>query len=208
MRSILSPVLIIALAAAFIGTTSPKAFGQEPVQAAKSSSSDEYTLATGLTLAWTIRNDYGEHSWRRFMPESITYFYLPLVNSLFLRPGVRIGYAWIQQQMPQAVRIEETDLMVSGEVGLLWDWYIVPALSFGAGVDQRKITLKTEEPVEDNTSGISTTETMPFWDAQVGVGIPIAKGRVVLEPFARYWNIKGDDRSHWTFGLETTVGIF
>lgn len=217
MREASMRATVTCLLIAWVGSLAltPSAAAQDGADAAPSvaattsaSTKDDYTLATGVTLAWTVRHDYGEHTWRRFMPESITYFYLPLASSLYLRTGARLGYAWIQQQMPQAVRIEETDLMISGEAGLLWDWYVVPALSFGAGIDQRTIKLKTEAPVDTAEDDISTKETLPFWDAQLGVGIPIASGRVVLEPFARYWNLKGDDRSHWTFGLETTVGIF
>lgn len=172
-----------------------------------SAESSETTLAAGGDLAWTSRNDYGARTYRRFMPEGIGYLYFPLVQSVYVRPGLRLAYVWDQPEMPQALRIEESDFMASAEAGFLWNWYVVPSLTFGYGYDFRTIKLKTSEPISMVDDRISGKETLNVMYGQMGVGVPVMSGLFLLEPFIRYWDIKTDDRSHWTFGAEATVAI-
>jgi hypothetical protein len=81
-------------------------------------------------------------------------------------------------------------------------------LTFGFGDDFRTIKLKTEAPVDTADDRISGKETLGFWSVQLGAGVPLVRGFLMMEPFARYWSINQDDRSHWSFGFETTARIF
>lgn len=43
--------------------------------------------------------------------------------------------------------------------------------------------------------------------AQAGLGIPLFRGLVVLEPQLRYERIHRDERLQWRYGLELTVRL-
>lgn len=167
----------------------------------------EFHLATGLGGLWTIRKDYGEDPYFRFGGELPLYAYIPIAKPLWLRSGLRLGYTDDQPEMPSAVKIRERDFSYAFEAAAVWDWYLMPSLGFGYGVINRRIDLKTSHKLDVEDDKISGSETLSFWQSQLGLGIPILEGLIVMEPFLRYWNIKSDNRSNWSFGFDLTVQI-
>lgn len=141
----------------------------------------------------------------RFSPEAVFQLYLPFSSGLMIRPAARIGYAWQQPEMPQSLRIEETDWTTFGEVGVSYNWYVIPTVVVGGGYDFRKITLKASEPLSSTGESVSNSERLGVWYVQGGIGVPIENGFLMLEPVLRYHKIQNDERSHFSFGVETTV---
>ena len=109
--------------------------------------------------------------------------------------------------MPQAVKIEEYDTAASAELGLLYDWYVIPSLSLGIGQIYRKIKFSTSHDIDYSDDKISTFETLNFWHLQFGTGFSLFDGFFVIEPYIRYRKINSDDRSNWIFGLDFTFQI-
>ena len=165
-------------------------------------------FAVGLNTSWSSQRSYGARTFRRFDPEMVAFLYggLPL-DRFWWRGGLRLGYATEQPEMPQSVRIEETDTKMLADFGVTFDWYIVPSLSFGAGYDNRTTRLKTQCPIDVDDSRINRKDRLLYRYAQLGAGLPILSGAVMFELVARYFDIAGDDRSHYSYGVETTVGF-
>lgn len=167
-----------------------------------------HRFAAGFNLAWTSRQDYGSRTFRRLTPEIVGFSYgsLPL-DHYWWRAGLRLGYSTAQPEMPQAVRIEETDTTTLAEIAVTKDWYIVPSFAFGGGYDSRKTKVKVSAPIDTVDDRINRKETLWMWYVQAGAGLPLLKGLILLEPTIRYHTIQYDNRSHWMFGIETTIGI-
>lgn len=165
------------------------------------------TYGVGLNTQWQVRRDYGENPFYRYTPELFVHTYFDLNSPLFLRPGVRLSYAWEQPEMPQSLRIEETDFVATAEVGLVYEWYVVPSLTLGMGVDFRTTKLRIEAPIDVDSDKISGSERLMLGYAQIGVGIPIEQGLFLIEPMVRFQRLELDDRSWLSFGVETSVGF-
>lgn len=196
------------LGLAFAGLWAGALVAPTSARAESSRRSHTSTLAVGLGLGWVNRDEYGASSFTRLQPEFVAHGYLDLFDTgLFLRPGLRLGYAWEQPEMPGSVAVEERDLTLSGELGVLFDWIIVPTVTAGGGFDRRNVVLKTSAPVAVVDDRISRTETLPYFYVQASVGIPIWQGRFVLEPYVRYLTIEGDRRINTAYGVEFTVEV-
>ena len=167
-----------------------------------------FHLATGASLGLQIRKDYGEGSFKRIYPELVVLGYVATpAEQLWIRPGFRLAYVTEQPEMPRALRLEERDLVSSLELGVVYDWYVIPSLHVGGGMARRSIVLKTAEPVEKKES-INTTESLYFSHYQFGVGFPFGKGLAVAEPFYRYSVYSRDNRISSHYGIELTFQIF
>lgn len=167
-----------------------------------------HRFAAGFNLAWTSRQDYGSRTFRRLTPEIVGFTYGALPREQYWwRVGLRIGYSTAQPEMPQAIRIEESDTTALAEVAITKDWYIVPSFAIGSGYDFRKTNVKVSGPIDTVDDRINRKETLWMWYVQAGAGLPLLKGLVLIEPTVRYHTIQYDNRSHWMFGIETTVGI-
>lgn len=167
-----------------------------------------YSWAAGVNLAWLTRRDYGARTYRRFSPELVGYYYGELpYEQWFWRAGARLGYTSGQPEMPQAVRLEETDTTILAEGALTFDWVVVPSFALGYGYDFRTIRVKTKAPLDSVDSRLNHKETLTVWYVQTGLGVPLLQGRYMIEPILRYHTIQYDDRSHWTIGVEATVGF-
>lgn len=166
------------------------------------------TWAVGVNLAWLNRQDYGASTYRRFSPEIVSYYYgeLPWEN-VYWRAGARLGYTNHQPEMPQAVRLEETDTLIAIEGGLVREWYLVPSLSWGLGYDFRTTKIKTSGPLDVSDDRFNRKERLQVWYIQSGLGFPIYHGMFMIEPALRYQKIEYDNRSNWLFGFEATVGF-
>ena len=165
-------------------------------------------FAVGLNLAWTTRQDYGARTFRRLTPELIAFVYHASPwEETWWRGGFRLGYSSDQPEMPQAVKIRETDTTALFEAAITRDWYVVPSLTFGGGYDFRRTSVKTSAPIDIVDDRMNRKENLWMWYVQGGAGLPMLKGLVLIEPTVRYHTIQYDNRSHWMFGIETTVGI-
>jgi hypothetical protein len=168
---------------------------------------NDFQLAAGGTLGLQVRKDYGEGEFKRLYPELLVFGYLatPLPH-FWLRTGLRLAYVTEQPEMPKGLRIEERDTIGAAEVGIVYDWYVMPTLSVGGGVARRKIELITQAPIEQK-EGISATKNLVFWHSQIGLGLPIGKGFAVVEPFYRYEIYPDDSRISGHYGFEVSFQI-
>ena len=162
--------------------------------------------AGGINSIWSRRSDYGARYFYRFEPEisGMMYSNLP-VERLWLRHGARVSYSSDQPQMPQAMRIEETDWKISVEEGIVYSWFISPSIAAGLGYDWRTIKHKTEAPVLASDSRLNSKESF-FWSyIQAGCGISMMAGKYMFEPIVRWQHLTSDARTKWAYGLEITA---
>lgn len=165
-------------------------------------------FALGVTPALELRRDYGA-GWRTaFVPEVVGLGYLPAWGMRwFYRPGARLGVDGISQpEMPEDLQVVERGLRLLGEWGLGYDGVVVPALSLGGGLVARWITLKTGGAVH-GTDALDRRELLGTLYAQLGVGVPIERGLLVAEPFARAQYTLSDDRAPLRFGVDLTLSL-
>ncbi|KAB8033295.1 hypothetical protein [Fluviispira multicolorata] len=172
------------------------------------SQSNRFQMAVGGGVSFYPIRDFGENYFTQVAPEIVIYGYIPLFQRLWLRPGLRANYSWLQPEMPQAIRVEENDLKYDIEIGLVVDWIILPSISFGIGGIYRQISLKTQYPLVVPVDDVSGTDNIPMFQTQLGIGFPIASGIVVIEPYGRYVILENDKRFAWGYGLEVTMQIF
>lgn len=168
----------------------------------------KFQLATGVSSVFYIRQDYGESTYSQFAPEFVLYGYLPIFTNIWFRPGFRLNYSWLQPDMPQGFQINETDLRYMLETGIVLDWIILPSLTYAFGFIYRNKTLVTNYPITTVNDTVSGSENLFYSHFQFGLGFPILKGFLVLEPFARYVMVQNDYRFKWAYGLEATFQIF
>jgi hypothetical protein len=171
---------------------------------------DGWAGALGLAAGWQQRSDFGENTRASFVPELVGFGYLRLGETrLFLRPGARLAYAGLSQaEMPHAVHIEERDVIATGELGLLVDGPVIPSLTAGGGAASRWISLDVREPATARRDRISRHQLLGTGYLQAGLGIPLVRGVLVVEPILRYELVSGDDRSRWRYGVELTAQLF
>ena len=168
----------------------------------------EAQLATGVSFGFQNRNEYGTGSFSRIYPEILVYGYLGgFAGPVWFRPGLRLAYASEQAEMPQSLRVEERDFSGAAEVGVLYDWYVIPSFALGGGIISRKIELVTEGAASSAGDSVGASETLPFIHAQLGVGIPLWQGFVVVEPYYRYASVQKDARITSSYGLELTFRV-
>lgn len=153
-------------------------------------------VAYGASIGWQLRRDFGGSTRPAFAPELWAGVYLPATGDrLFWRPAIRAGFVGIDQaEMPGAVSIEERDAVASAELGLVYDGVVIPTLALGAGPVIRFLRFDTDEPIRSESDPISGTDVFARVYLQVGLGVPMFGGVLVIEPSARVQQIFGDDR--------------
>ena len=168
------------------------------------------SAALGLSTSWLQRNDYGDRDRGVFVPEIVGFGYIGTGSErLHLRPGLRLGYVGLDRaQMPSAVRFDERDGTAYAEIGALYDGVVIPSVTVGAGLVVRHLELRLGESIAREDEPVSRWEVLPGFHAQVGAGIPLAGGALVVEPFVRLDAIAGDGRARWRYGVDVTVGVF
>lgn len=164
--------------------------------------------ALGLSAGFQNRSDYGSGVYAQPMIEAVALGYERLSGELWIRPGLRAGFAWAQPEMPTAVQIRNYDLKVGVEAALAMNWLVVPSFSVGGGAILRRTSLVTAEPVGDGEDLISGFSVYPVLSAQAGLGFPFVQGKYVLEPFARFTNAFGDPRIGWAYGADLTISLY
>ncbi len=163
----------------------------------------------GVSFSFLRQHDFGEDTRSRFVPELFFLRYQKLSDRWFLRPGVRTGYQGLWQvEMPKRVRVEERALYGLGELGIVYDAMLVPSFSLGGGVMQRWIRLTVSGDVQSPTDDpLDRNETLGMIYWQFGLGIPISRGRFMVEPYLRNQYTFSDERSHWQYGFDASVGF-
>ena len=128
---------------------------------------------------------------------------------VFLRPAVRFSYAPSQSfEQPQAVALAERTFKGLGEVAILYNGLLVPALTVHAGWLRQKITLDTNSFVQkDAHLDLSRTENLWQFGLTLGLGLPMAQGRIVIEPFYRLVRIEEDQRQQPQWGVDLSIAI-
>ena len=169
---------------------------------------NDFHLALGGGLSFYNRQDYGEATFTQFAPEFVTYGYLNIISNFWFRPGIRFNYSWQQPDMPQALRIEETDFRYMLETGIVFDWIVVPSFSYAIGQIYRTSKFKVGGPISLSKDDISGTEYIPLSQFQLGLGFPILKGFILFEPYVRYTIVQNDKRFGWGYGFEVTFQAF
>ena len=165
-----------------------------------------WSYAAGLNCSWSRRLDYGNIYFYRFEPEISGFMYSPLpIERLWLRHGVRLGYSNDQPQMPQAVRLQETDWKASIEEGIIYNSIVAMSLTAGLGYDWRKITAKTTSPITVQDSRLNSSELFLWSYLQAGFGVSALAGKYMFEPIVRWQHLTSDSRTNWAYGLEMTA---
>lgn len=164
-------------------------------------------FAAGVSLGFLRVQELGAVHRFSFIPSLVGYAYVPVAPRLFLRPGVRFGYAGLDQAASShGASLEEHSLQGSAELGLQYDAWLVPALSVGAGAQRREIDFVGRGIVLDSDA-IDRTEWLGLVYAQAGLGIPLWEGVLVIEPYARLQHTFSDARSLLQLGGDITIGF-
>lgn len=168
---------------------------------------ESFRPSIGVSGVFANRELSAQHSFSQFTPELVGYGYLPLQQDLWLRPGVRVGFAWNQPTMARSLRLNEYDFKTNAELGVVWSGPVVPSFSLGLGGLLRTTSLSSQSQINLDSSRVGKTRLYPYLQGQLGVGIPIEKGVLMLEPYVRYLHIFGDRRYQWASGLEFTLSL-
>ncbi len=164
--------------------------------------------AVGLGSVVSSRNSSDVQPFLQVAPEIVGYTYSHLYHDFWWRPAAWLSFAWNQPEVAQALRLKEYDARLTAEMGVVWSWVVVPSFTMGAGGLFRNTSLVVTDPIQVEESKMGGTRIFPVVYAQLGVGIPIEKGVVILEPYVRYNHIFGDSRYRWAYGVEATVSVF
>jgi len=138
------------------------------------------------------------------VPELFGHGYRPLGrHRLYLRPGARLSLRGLaQSEMPVQIQVREHDLGLGAELGLLRDGRVIPSLTLGATLAVRMIDLDVGDQVTVMSERADRIEVLPGGFVQLGLGLPVARGAVVIEPVVRYEVVAGDPRLGWRWGVE------
>ncbi len=167
----------------------------------------ELSFAAGLSLGFLRVQELGDVHRFSFIPSLVGFAYVPVLPRVYLRPGLRLGYSGLQQaQFSHGAGVEEHSLQGTAELGVQYDAWLVPALSVGGGAQRREIDFMGRGIVVDSDA-IDRTEWLGLLYAQVGLGLPLWDGLLVIEPYARVQHTFSDARSLLQLGADITIGF-
>lgn len=169
---------------------------------------DTWHFAAGAGGFFSERQSVGNSSSFQMAPEVVGYGYRHLAGLFWLRPAARLSFAWNQPTMAQSFQVNEYDTRVGAELGVVWSWIVVPSLSVGTGSLYRVTSLQTTASIDASQSQMGGRSLMPLVYSQVGLGIPLAKGALLIEPYTRYVHVFGDSRYNWSTGAEATLSLY
>lgn len=135
---------------------------------------------------------------------SQSYIQLPF-ERIFLRPGIRLGFDHIPDEgAPQWLSISERTFEGGLELGIIFDGLLVPSISWQSHLLARRLTLKTGGLVHSGSGHFPRTEWLNSNAVNLGLGLPIEGGKVLVEPFYRRVWVKGDERQSERWGIEAS----
>jgi hypothetical protein len=179
------------------------------IGAGRDARADGWSGAIGAGVAFELRDDQGTELRSNAVPQLVGLAYHRLTDRLYLRPGLRLGYSGLEQPtMPSSLSVTEHDLSAAGDLAILYDGVVVPALGIGATLRRRAIDLGGDGRVDLSMAPASRTEWLGGVFVQAGLGIPFGRGAVVVEPYVRYELVPRDDRLRLTYGLDLTLRVF
>lgn len=165
------------------------------------------SYALGVSLGFLQQRALGNTSHTAFIPSLLGLAYVPLAPRLFLRPGLRVGYTGLNQAgASYGARINEHGVQGTAELGLSYDAWLVPAFAIGTGIDYRSVNFVGRGIVADSDA-IDRKEWLGLGFAQAGLGVPLFRGALVVEPYARLQYTFSDDRSLWQMGLDLSFAL-
>jgi hypothetical protein len=166
-------------------------------------------ISLGAAFAASNRNDGGGVTSRIHHYEVFAQSYLKLpANNLFLRSGVRLGYEHIpDEEAPQSIKIREQSFRGGFELGILYEGLMVPSISLQAGVLRRKLTLDTSSQITSKSTDFPMIEWLPMGILNLGLGLPIEGGKLILEPFYRFVWIAKDTRQTSQWGIDASWSL-
>lgn len=194
--------IVIAVAATIV-------VGVVGVLGAGSARADGWSGAIGAGVALEQREDYGTDTRTNPVPQLVGLAYHRLADRFYLRPGLRLGDSGLAQPtMPRGLSITEHDLSAAGELSLLYDGVVVPALGIGTMLRRRELDLAGDGRIDLSMAPAARTEWLGGVFVQAGLGIPLGRGAVVVEPYVRYERVPRDDRLGLSYGLDLTIRVF
>jgi hypothetical protein len=172
-----------------------------------SAQAGQVSFAAGVSLGFLRVQELGSVRRFDFVPSLVGLAYVPVAPRVFLRPGVRFGYAGLEQaQFSHGAAIEERSMQAMAELGVQYDAWLVPALSVGGGVHRREIDFVGRGIVADSDV-IDRTEWLGLMYAQLGLGLPLLDALIVVEPYVRVQGTFSDERSLLQLGTDITIGF-
>lgn len=166
-------------------------------------------ISLGAAFAASNRNDGGGVTSRIHHYEVFAHSYLrSRSEGLFFRPGVRFGYEHIpDEEAPQSIKIREQSFRGGLELGILYEGFMVPSVSLQAGVLRRQLTLEKGAQVISESKSFPTIEWLPTTTMNLGLGVPIEGGKLILEPFYRFVWIAKDTRQTSQWGIDASWAL-
>jgi len=166
-------------------------------------------LSVGLGISSGDRLDAAHMRASLYDASFFVQTYAPsLVERFYLRPGIRFGYeTTAEAEPPQAVHINERTYKSGVECALLYDWLMIPAISLQGNLLRRTLQLQTAAPIVQGLDAISSSEWLWETSLSFGLGLPIAQGAVVIEPFYRRRWIQRDSRQTSQWGLDVSAAL-
>jgi hypothetical protein len=165
------------------------------------------SYALGVSLGFLRQQALGAETETSFVPSLVGFGYLPAAPRLFLRPGLRLGYEGLSQAPSSyGARVRERGVQGTLELGVVYDAWLVPSLTGGAGVDYRSVDFVGRGIVADSDA-LDRTEWLGLVYAQAGLGVPLFRGAFMIEPYARLQHTFSDDRSLLQLGLDLTFSL-
>jgi hypothetical protein len=178
-----------------------------PAGAHESTREPAVSFALGASLGFLQQQGLGAETQAKFIPGLLALAYVPVAPRLFLRPGVRLSYVGLTQTPSSfGARIEERGVQATAELGISYDAWLVPSLAVGGGANYRSIDFIGRGIVADSDA-IDRVEWLGMVFAQAGLGLPLFRGALVVEPNLRLQHTFSDERALLQFGIDLTFAL-
>jgi len=166
-------------------------------------------IGLGASISVAERNDASNITTRLHQAELVAQGYISLDRTpWFLRPGFRLGFEYIPYpDDPKALSIDEKTWSGTFELGILYEGFLIPSLSWQSSLVMRNLGLTTSSSIAPDSSALPATEWLNSQALAWGLGIPVASGQLLIEPFYRLTWIEGDERRTGQWGMDATWAL-